>query len=166
MSPASRCPTAAMRTTRAATTADTDHHPAHDDDGDGQDEPDEEKVEEELRRELERLRDETAMALRKSWAEVEQLQSEGAEGKEKVSQLERELDALRVQQQQQEPAHHRSLHRGHHGDWPSSSSSDSSLVAHSRSRSAVCTSSPWSINRLTRFVVALRRVWSLGMIHA
>ena len=91
-------------------------------------EQDEEKVEEQLRQELERLRGETATALKKSWAEVEQLQSEGAEGKEKVSQLERELDALRAQNQHQSPPQHnnnRATWNHHHrDDWQSSSSSD------------------------------------------
>lgn len=89
-------------------------------------EQDEEEVEEQLRQELERLRGETAMALKKSWAEVEQLQSEGAEGKEKVSQLERELDALRAQNQHQSPPlrNNRATWSHHRDDWQSSSSSE------------------------------------------
>ena len=90
-------------------------------------EQDEEKVEEQLRQELERLRGETAMALKKSWAEVEQLQSEGVEGKEKVSQLGRELDALRAQNQHQSPPQHnnnRATWSHHRDDWQSSSSSE------------------------------------------
>ena len=89
-------------------------------------EQDEEKVEEKLRQELERLRGETATALKKSWAEVEQLQSEGAEGKEKVSQLERELDALRAQNQHHQPKqqNNRATWRHHGEDWQSLSSSE------------------------------------------
>ena len=71
-------------------------------DADVTEEQDEAKVEEELRAELERLRMETASALKKSWAEVEALQNEGMEGKDKVRELERELQTMRTRQRQRQ----------------------------------------------------------------